>query len=81
MNSLPPGIGGGGLVAKSCPALCDPIECSLPGSSAHEISQARILEWAAMPLSSESSRSRNQIHVSRTAGGFFTTEPPGVPGQ
>ena len=34
-----------------------------------------------MPLSSESSRSRNQIHVSCTAGGFFTTEPPGVPPQ
>ena len=31
--------------------LCDPMDCSLPGSSVHEISQARILEWVAMPSS------------------------------
>ena len=30
-----------------CPALYDPIDCSLPGSSVHEILQARILEWVA----------------------------------
>ena len=30
-----------------CPALSDPIDCSLPGSSVHEILQARILEWVA----------------------------------
>ena len=35
----------GGLVAQSCPTLCD----SLPGSSVHGILQARILEWAAIP--------------------------------
>ena len=35
---------------QSCPTLCDPIDCSLPGSSVREILQARILEWAAMPL-------------------------------
>ena len=38
-------------VAQSCPALCDPMDCSPPGSSVHGISQARILEWAAMPFS------------------------------
>jgi len=32
------------LVSKSCPTLCDPMDCSLPGSSVHEILQARILE-------------------------------------
>ena len=32
---------------QSCPTLCDPIECSLPGSSVHAILQARILEWGA----------------------------------
>ena len=31
------------LVAKSCPILCDPMDCSLPGSSVHGLSQARIL--------------------------------------
>ena len=34
-------------VAQSCPTLCDPIDCSLPGSSAHGIFQARVLEWGA----------------------------------
>ena len=41
-------FGGGGLVAQSCPTLCDPVDCSLPGSSVHGISQARVLEWAAI---------------------------------
>ena len=34
---------------QSCLTLCNPMDCSLPGSSAHGILQARILEWAAMP--------------------------------
>ena len=37
------------LVTQSCPALCDPMDCSLPGSSVHGILQARILEWVAIP--------------------------------
>ena len=36
------------LVAKSCPTLCDPMDCNLPGSC-HGISQARILEWVTFP--------------------------------
>ena len=39
------------LVTQSCPFLCDPMNCSLPGSSAHEILQTRILEWVAIPFS------------------------------
>jgi len=35
--------------AQSGLTLCDPMDCSLPGSSVHEILQARILEWAAFP--------------------------------
>ena len=35
-------------VAQSCPTLCDPMDCSLPGSSIHGISQARVLEWVAI---------------------------------
>ena len=34
-------------VAQSCPTLHDPMDCRLPGSSIHEIFQARILEWGA----------------------------------
>ena len=36
------------LVVQSCPTLCDPMDCSLPGSSVHGIIQARILEWVAI---------------------------------
>ena len=36
---------------QSCPTLCDPMNCSLPGSSVHGIFQASILEWVAMPSS------------------------------
>ena len=46
-------------VAKLCPALCDPIDCSPPGSSIRGISQARILEWVAIPFSRESSPPRD----------------------
>ena len=38
-------------VAQSCLTLCDPMDCSLPGSSAHEIFQARVLEWGAIAFS------------------------------
>ena len=39
-------------VAQSCATLCDPMDCSLPGSSIHGISQARVLEWGATAFSS-----------------------------
>ena len=35
-------------VAQSCPTLCDPMDCSLPGFSVHGVFQARVLEWAAI---------------------------------
>ena len=38
-------------VAQSCPTLSDPMDCSLPGSSVHEIFQARVLEWGAISFS------------------------------
>ena len=39
------------LLAQLCPALRNPMDCSPPGSSVHEISQARILEWVAISYS------------------------------
>ena len=63
---------GGGLVAKLCLTLCDPMDGSLPGSSVHGILQARILEWVAMPFSRGSSRPRDWTWVSCIAGRFFT---------
>ena len=38
-------------VAQSCPTLCDPMDCTLPGSSVHGIFQARVLEWGAIACS------------------------------
>ena len=48
------------LVAQSCPTLCDPMDCSLPGSSVHGISQARVLEWGAISFSSLLSKVDNK---------------------
>ena len=36
---------------QSCPTVCDPMDCNLPGPSGHEILQARILEWVAISFS------------------------------
>ena len=63
------------LVAHLCLILCDPMDCSLLGSSVHEILQARILEWVATSSSRGSSQPRNQTWVSHIVGRFFTTEP------
>ena len=43
-------------VSESCPTLCDPMDCSLPGSSAHKIFQARVLEWGATAFSEQCSQ-------------------------
>ena len=45
---------------QSSPTLCDPMDCSLPGSSAHGILQARVLEWLATRSSRGSSWPRDQ---------------------
>ena len=55
------------------------MDCSPPGSSVHEILQARILEWVAIPFSRGSSQPRDQTQVSCIAGRFFTIWPPGKP--
>ena len=58
-------------VAQSCPTLCDPVDCSLPGSSIHGILQARILEWVAISFSRGSSQPRDRTQVSHIAGRRF----------
>ena len=60
------------LVAQACPTLCNPMDCSPPGSSVHGILQAWIQEWVAISLSRGSSQPRNQSWVSCFAGGCFT---------
>ena len=62
---------------NSCPTLCDSMDCSLPVSYVHRISQARILEWVAISFSRRSSWPTDQIWVSCISGRFFTSEPVG----
>ena len=59
------------LVAQSCPTLCDPLDCSLPGSSVHRIFQTNILEWIAIHFSTGSFLPRDQTQVSCTAGSYY----------
>ena len=68
---------------QSCPTLCDPMDCSPPGSSVHVIPQARIVEWVAMPSSRGSSRLGNQTCISYVSlllqVGSLPVEPRGKP--
>ena len=50
--------------AQTCLTLCDPVVCSLPGSSVHEIIQTRTVEWVAISSSREPSRPRDRTRVS-----------------
>ena len=59
-------------VAQLCPTLCDPTDCSPPGSSVHGILQTRILEWVAIPFSRGSSWPRGRTWVSHIGGRLFT---------
>ena len=64
------------VCAQWCPAVCDPMDCSLPGSSVHGIIPERILEWVAISSSRGSSWPRGQTHISCIScavGRFFTT--------
>ena len=59
-------------IAQSCPTLCDPMDCSLPGSSVHGILQAIVLEWIAISFSKGSSQPRDRTQVSRIVDTHFT---------
>ena len=59
-------------VAQLCPTLCNSKDSNLPGSSVHEILQARILMWVAISPSRGSSQAKG-------SNGFFATKPPGKP--
>ena len=68
---------------QSCQALCNPMNCSPPGSSVHRILQARRLEWGAIPFSRGSSQPRNQTLISLCVlhwqAGSLPLAPPGKP--
>ena len=64
-------------VTQSCPTLCDPVDCSPPGSSIHGISQARILEWAAISFSEQVTA--KSLQSCPTLCGPIDGSPPGCP--
>ena len=69
-------------VAQLCPSLCDPMDCSPPGSSVHGIFQTRILEWVAISFSRHPPSPRIKPVSPESpalAGGFFTTKSSGKP--
>ena len=59
-------------VAQLCPTLCDPMGCSLPGSSVCGVFQAIVLEWIAISFSRGSFQPRDQTRVSRIVDRRFT---------
>jgi len=66
-------------VAQSCLTLCDPMDCSPPGSSVNGIFQARTLEWVAISSSRGSSQPRDQTWVSCISCIGRPVVPPGKP--
>ena len=72
------------MCPKSCPTLCDPIDCSPPGFSVYKSSRQEY--WSGLPFPSPGDLLDPGIEpVSPAspalAGGFFTTAPPGKPGN
>ena len=66
-------------VAQSCPTLCDPMDCSLPGSSVHGIFQVRVLEWVAISISRGSSLPGIEPGSPALWSDALPSEPPGKP--
>ena len=64
-------------VTQLPPTLCDPMDCSPPGSSVHGVLQARILQWVAMPSSQGSSQPRDQTQSPTLQADSLPSEPPG----
>ena len=60
-------------------SLCDPVDCSPPGSILHGILQARILEWVAIPFSKGSFQPRDRTGSPTLQGDSLLSEPPGKP--
>ena len=69
------------LVDPSCPTLCDPMDCSLPGSSFHGILQARVLEWVAIPFSGDLPNPGIEPGFPALQANSLPFEPPGKPAR
>ena len=68
-------------VAQLCPTLCDPVDCSPPGSSIHGILQARVLEWAAISFSRDLPDPGIEPRSPALQADALTSEPPGKPNR
>ena len=66
-------------IALSYPTLCDPMNCSLSGSSVHGILQARILEWVAFPSPGDLPNPGIEHGSPTLQADSLPTEPPGKP--
>ena len=66
-------------VTQSCLTLCDPVDCSPPGSSVHGLLQARILEWVAISFSRDLPNPRIEPRSPALQADALTFEPPGKP--
>ena len=66
-------------VAQSCPTLCGPMNCSLPGSCIHGIFQARVLEWIAISFSRGSSRLGTEPRSPAFQADTLPSKLPGKP--
>ena len=66
------------LATKPCSTLCDPMDCSPPGSSVHRISHARMLGWLDFPFPGDLSDPGIRPTFSALASRFFITEPHGT---
>ena len=64
---------------QSCLTVFNPMDCSLLDSSVHGISQARILEWVALPSSRGSSQPRDLTRSPALQANSLPAEPPGKP--
>ena len=67
------------LVAQLCLTLCDPMDYSSPGSSVHEILQARILEWLLFPSPGDLPNSGIKPGSPALSANSLPSEPPGKP--
>ena len=66
------------LVTQSCLTLCNPMDCSTPGSSVHGVLQARILEWVAIPFSGDLPNPGIEPESPTLQGDSLLSEPPGM---
>ena len=65
--------------SQSCPILCDPMDYSSPGSSVHEILQARILEWVTISFSGESSQPLTEPGSAALQADSLPSDHQGIP--